>query len=95
MSNAMSKLLDAVKKSQSGFAKDNDDVFYYPVRDAVGNGSAVIRFLPSLSDDEVPFVKTYTHGFKGPSGKWLIDNCLTTIEKECPVCVENSKNYAN
>lgn len=95
MSKAMEALLGAVKKSQSGFTKDKeDDVFYYPIRDAVGNGSAVIRFLPTGNDDEVPFVKMYSHGFKGPSGKWLIDNCPSTIEKECPVCAANSKNYA-
>lgn len=90
----MEKLLGAVKKSQSsGYTKEEGDVFYYPVRDSVGNGSAVIRFLPADNEDDAPFVKLYSHGFKSESGKWLIDNCLTTIDQECPVCLENSKRY--
>ena len=94
MSN-MEKLLNAVKKANSGFSKDKeDDVFFYPVRDAVGNGSAVIRFLPTEDADDVPFVKLYTHGFKNAtSGKWLIDNCPTTLEADCPICAANSVNY--
>jgi len=95
MSN-MSALLAAVKKAKDGGSKgDRDDqYFYYPVRDAAGNGAATLRFLPGKDDDEIPFVKLYTHGFKGPTGKWLIDNCPTTIEDECPVCAANGELYA-
>lgn len=89
----MENLLAAVKKANTGFAKEDKDAFYYPLRDAVGNGSAVIRFMPGQTDDDVPFVKIYTHGFKSQSGKWFIDNCLTTIDLDCPVCVANSVNY--
>jgi len=93
--SAMDRLLNAVNKAKSGGQSEREeDYFYYPARDAAGNGSAVVRFLPGTTPDDMPFVKLYTHGFQGPSGKWLIDNCLTTIEKDCPVCAANSQNYA-
>lgn len=89
-------LLNAVKKAKEGGKTDRDDqYFYYPARDSAGNGSAVIRFLPGATDDEIPFVKLFTHGFKNPANnKWFIDNCPTTIGKECPVCAANSERYA-
>ena len=97
MSNsAMNKLLAAVQKAKTNSSFDRtDEFFYYPTRDAAGNGSAVIRFLPAANEEDVPFVKLYTHGFQGPNGKWLIDNCLTSIDEECPVCIENGKLYAS
>lgn len=59
--------------------------------DKLGNGSAVIRFLPPKEEDGVPFVKIYAHGFK-EKGKWFIENCPTTIgEQACPVCSANSE----
>lgn len=95
MSNAMSALMAAVNKAkQSGGQERNDDMFYYPSRDSVGNGSATIRFLPGTTDDDVPFVKTYSHNFKSATGKWLIENCPTTLENDCPVCAANSELYA-
>jgi hypothetical protein len=95
MSNAMNALMAAVNKAkQSGGQEREDDTFYYPSRDAVGNGGATIRFLPGTTDDDVPFVKTYSHGFKGPTGKWLIENCPTTLENDCPICSANSELYA-
>jgi len=92
--SAMNKLLAAVQKAKTNSSDRIDEFFYYPARDAAGNGSAVIRFLPSATEEDLPFVKLYTHGFQGPNGKWLIDNCLTTIDEECPVCAENGKLYA-
>mgnify|MGYP001823634986 CR=1 FL=1 len=64
----------------------NDDRFYYPERED-GNGYAVIRFLPT-GDDSPPFVKYYTHRFKGLNG-WYWHNCRTTIDEDCPCCDVN------
>jgi hypothetical protein len=74
------------KKSE--YAKD-DEGFWKPERDKAGNASATIRFLPKHPDDELPWVVLYTHGFKGPGGKWYIDNCRSTIGEEDPVNVLN------
>ena len=41
-------------------------------------------------DDALPWVKIFGHGFQGPGG-WLIDNCLTTKNQQCPVCEHNNK----
>lgn len=98
MSSAMDKLMGAVNKAKQsgGSSRENDDVFYYPVRDAVGNASVVIRFLPPTDEaEEQPFVKVYSHGFKNTiTGKWLIENCPTTLDRDdCPVCKANGDNY--
>jgi len=89
----MDKLNAAVKNAKKSGGDREDEYFYYPARDVAGNGSAVIRFL-SENDDDVVFVKVYSHGFKGPTGKWLIENCPTTLENECPICTANGKLYS-
>ena len=76
--------------SGSGSKKDyNDDRFWKPTRDKSDNGYAVIRFLPPVDGEDVPWVRVFNHGFKGKGG-WLIDNCPTTIGKKCPVCEANN-----
>ena len=86
--NLMKKLEDAQGSQQKDF---NDDRFWNITRDKAGNGSAVIRFLPTGPNDELPFVKTFNHGFKSKAGKWFIDNCPTTLNQTCPVCEANSE----
>jgi hypothetical protein len=71
----------------------SDDRLWKPELDKSGNGYAVIRFLPAAEGDELPFVKSYTHGFQGPGG-WFIENCPTTIDGNCPVCEENRRLWA-
>jgi len=56
-----------------------------------GNASATIRFLARTEGDELPWVKIFSHGFKGPTGRWYIENCLTTIGQACPACELNTK----
>jgi len=72
--------------------KREDERFWELTVDKAGNGHAVIRFLPAPpqdGEDGLPWVRTFSHGFKGPGG-WLIDQCPTTIEQKCPVCESNS-----
>lgn len=61
-----------------------------PTTDKMGNGSAVIRFLPAKVETDTPFVKVFSHGFKHNS-KWYVENCPTTIGQECPACKANSE----
>ena len=68
-----------------------DDRFWYPATDKAGNGFAVIRFLPAPGEEDVPFIRIWEHGFKGPTGLWYIENSLTTIGKPDPVGELNSK----
>ena len=68
-----------------------DTRFWKPERDKSGNAQATIRFLPRTEGDELPWVKIFSHGFQGPSGKWYIENSLTTLGQEDPVSSVNSK----
>lgn len=52
-------------------------------------GFAIIRFLPAIEGEQSPYVKTFNHGWKY-GAKWFIENCPTTIGKECPICEANS-----
>jgi len=88
--NDFDKLAKAVEKlneKQGGGSADNR--FWQPGVDQAGNGFAVIRFLPAPAGEDNPFVRVFSHGFKGPGG-WLIDNCPTTLNEKCPVCEENT-----
>lgn len=60
-------------------------------RDTAGNGYAIIRFLPACDGEDMPFVKMYTHGFKGPTGSWYIENSLTTLGGKDPIGDYNSE----
>jgi len=87
----LSKAIEALNASSSEGASDKE-LFWRPEVDKVGNGYAEIRFLPAPEvdgEDSLPWVKLFSHGFQGPGG-WLIDNCLTTNNKQCPVCEYNS-----
>jgi hypothetical protein len=85
--------ITASLNKKSEYAKD-DEGYFKLTADKAGNASAVIRFLPKHADDELPFVVFYSHGFQGPdSGKWLIDNCPSSIGKPCPVCEATRKLY--
>jgi len=69
--------------------KDSEG-YYQPFTDSIGIGSAILRFLPPLQDEEFPFIRAYTHAFQAQSSKWFIDLCPTTLEQPCPVCEANS-----
>ena len=70
-----------------------DNRMWKPTRDKAGNGYAVIRFLPELNSD-VPFVRYWDHGFKGPTGQWYIEKSLTSISQPDPVSEANSLLWA-
>lgn len=87
----LTKAVEALASSES--SNDDSHLFWKPTVDKAGNGMAVIRFLPASEKDgeeALPWVKIFSHGFQGPGG-WLIDNCLTTLNKQCPVCEHNSE----
>jgi hypothetical protein len=87
----LSKAIEALSTSSEGGSEKSDN-FWRPEVDKAGNGMATIRFLPASEkdgEDGLPWVKIFSHGFQGPGG-WLIDNCLTTKNQQCPVCEHNS-----
>jgi hypothetical protein len=62
--------------------------------DKEGNGSAVIHFLPPVKGDDLPWVKTYSFGFKGTTGKWYINESPSTIGLPDPVSDRNAADWA-
>jgi hypothetical protein len=87
---ALEKLTQELSKLNTTESK-SDDRFWYPATDKAGNGYAVIRFLPAPGEEELPFIRMFEHGFKGPTGQWYIENSLTTIGKPDPCGNLNSK----
>ena len=69
----------------------DDDRFWSPAVDKAGNGYAVIRFLPPPQGEELPWARIWNHGFQGPSGRWYIENSLTTLNLPDPVSELNSE----
>ncbi len=68
-----------------------DERIWKPTVDKAGNGYAVIRFLPAPEGEELPWVRYWDHGFKGPTGLWYIENSLTSIGQNDPVGEMNSR----
>jgi len=87
---SMSKLLAAADKLNTN-KYEADDRFWSPTVDKAGNGYAVIRFLPACEGEDVAWIRYWDHGFKGPTGRWYIENSLTSIGQTDPVSELNSK----
>jgi hypothetical protein len=88
-SDVMSTLVKELTKLSEPSSRERDnDGFWKPELDKAGNGTAIIRFLPAPEvdgDDALPWVRVWSHGFKGPTGKWYIEKSLTTINQKDPV----------
>lgn len=87
---AINKLVSAAEKT-NGAKTYGDDRFWSPTVDKAGNGYAIIRFLPAKEGDDLPWVRYWDHGFKSPkTGRWYIENSLTSIGQPDPVSEINS-----
>ena len=83
------KEVEKISKPEGG--RTEDDRFWQPSVDKVGNGYAVIRFLPPPRGEDLPWARVWSHGFQGPGGKWYIENSLTTLGQADPVSELNTK----
>ena len=90
--NSIAKLVSAAS-SDNGPEKKSyvDERQWKPTVDKAGNGYAVIRLLPAAEGNELPWVRYWDHGFKGPTGQWYIEKSLTSIGQQDPVSESNSK----
>ena len=84
---------EKIANPESGGGKKSyqDDRMWKLEADKAGNGTATIRFLPRVEGDELPWVRIFNHSFQGPTGKWYIENSLTTLGEKDPVGELNSK----
>jgi len=89
--SSFDKLSQDLDKLTKGNERQKDDTFWAPTVDKAGNGYAVIRFLPAPAGEDAPYVRYWDHGFQGPTGKWYIENSLTSIGQEDPVAQFNGK----
>ena len=95
----ISQEFEKVANPKSDSKSYGDDRFWKLEADKAGNASATIRFLPRTVKtvdgtekmDELPWVRVFSHGFQGPTGKWYIENSLTTINEADPVGELNSR----
>jgi len=47
--------------------------------------------MPAPEGEDLPWVKVFKHAFKGPTGKWYIENSLSTVGKSDCVGSMNSR----
>ena len=92
-SNSLDKLLNAVKEETAPQEKKSyvDERLWKPELDKSGNGYAVIRFLPAVEGEDMPWSKVWNHAFQGPTGQWYIENSLTTVGQKDPVSEHNTR----
>jgi hypothetical protein len=93
--NTLDKLLGAVEEENKPLEKKSyvDERLWKPELDKTGNGYAVIRFLPAVKGEELPWAKVWNHAFQGPTGQWYIENSLTTIGQKDPVSEMNTSYW--
>jgi hypothetical protein len=77
-------------EDQSNKNKYQDDRYWKPEMDKTGNGYAVIRFLPSVEGEDLPWQRVWSHAFQDKGG-WFIENSLTTLSQKDPVSEENTR----
>ena len=95
-SSSLNKLVTETAKINAPAEGSNEDNrLWTPSVDKAGNGYAVIRFLPEPKGEDLPWVRVFSHGFQGPSGKWYIENSLTTFNEKDPVSEYNSSLWNN
>lgn len=94
-SNDIARLTSEINKINKPESQNfkNDEGYWKPKVDKMGNGYAVIRFCntPAIDgDDGLPWVRYFDHGFKGPTGSWYIENSLTSLGQKDPVSELNT-----
>mgnify|MGYP001185781609 CR=1 FL=1 len=90
--NSLDQLLGAAEAENKSLEKKSyvDERLWKPELDKTGNGYAVIRFLPAVDGENMPWAKLWNHAFQGPTGQWYIENSLTTLGQNDPVSEMNS-----
>lgn len=86
-------LTKEAEKASSGRKNEVDARFWVPTRGKDGNGYAIIRFLPGIEENGLPWVQYWDHAFKGPTGQWYIEKSLTTLGQNDPLSELNQKMW--
>lgn len=90
--DAFATMTDSLKKEVNTENRPgDDDRIWKPKMGKDNTGYAVVRFLPGSDINKTPWVRVYSHGFQGPTGKWYIEKSRTTLGEQDPVSEYNSK----
>lgn len=90
--DAFATMTDSLKKEVNTESRSgDDDRIWKPKMGKDNTGYAVVRFLPGKDINKTPWVRVYSHGFQGPTGKWYIEKSRTTLGEQDPVSEYNSK----
>jgi len=65
--------------------KDDDRIYKIKYDTSTHTSKVVMRFLPPISEDAMPYSQQDKHFFQDTGG-WFIEPCPTTIGGNCPVC---------
>lgn len=89
--NETARLQEQLNKTANPREGYKDNRYWEPTVDKMGNGSAVIRFLPAVTEETDAYVVQISHSFKGPTGLWYIENCRSMLKNDGeaeadPVC---------
>ena len=84
------KLTSELNKITKGGDSYKDDRFWRPELDKSGNGYAVIRFLPPVDGEDLPWARLFSHAFNGRGG-WYIENSRTTLGDKDPDSEMNTR----
>ena len=72
----ISKLIQAAEATGGGGGEKNPTLtIVYGNQQLIRLGilMLVLRFLPAAEGQELPWVRYWDHGFKGPTGQWYIE----------------------
>lgn len=78
----LSRLIEVAKSEKKSYS---DDRFWKLKRDDAGNGSALIRFLPSVEEHPIPWASFKEYSFQGPTKRYYIEKSLESIGQSDPV----------
>ena len=95
--SAMKSMTESLQKEINQETRNSniDDRIWKPKMGSDNTGYAVVRFLPGSDVNKTPWIRMYSHGFQGPTGKWYIENSLTTLGQKDPVSEFNSRLWNN
>ena len=83
--NDVSKLVAKFELSSPSL-NQKDDRIWRMTEDKAKNASAIIRFLPSINEDQLPWVRILSYGFSDLNKtKYYINNSLRTVGEVDPV----------
>jgi hypothetical protein len=81
LGSTMQRMKEKAESEKSSKPAADSRFYKIPFDKEKGTGGCVLRPLPAPSGESDPFVRVYSHSFRGSNGKYYIENSLSTIGK--------------